>query len=111
MKKAAARRWSERDRVWLATCWMQPHKGELPRARAELTQALSIGPATAAERTDLLARVHGLSPRETEVLGLAVHGLDTRAVAERLVIAPTTAEDHLRALLAKTGSASRQVLM
>lgn len=73
--------------------------------------AVSIGPATAAERTDLLARVHGLSPRETEVLGLAVHGLDSRAIASRLVIAPTTAEDHLRALLAKTGSPSRQVLM
>ncbi|MFC5727953.1 MULTISPECIES: helix-turn-helix transcriptional regulator [Nocardioides] len=73
--------------------------------------AVSIGPATAAERTDLLARVHALSPRETEVLGLAVHGLDSRAIASRLVIAPTTAEDHLRALLAKTGSPSRQVLM
>ncbi len=73
--------------------------------------AVSIAPSTAAERTDLFARVHGLSARETEVLGLAVHGLDTRAIAELLVVARTTAEDHLKALLAKTGAPSRQVLI
>jgi DNA-binding CsgD family transcriptional regulator len=83
----------------------------LRAARLGEDVAVSIGPATGAERTDLLARVHGLSPRETEVLGLAVHGLDSRAIAKRLVIAPTTAEDHLRSLLAKTGSPSRQVLV
>jgi DNA-binding CsgD family transcriptional regulator len=73
--------------------------------------AVAIAPSTADERTDLFARVHGLSPRETEVLGLAVHGLDSRQVAELLVIARTTAEDHLKALLAKTGAPSRQVLV
>jgi len=73
--------------------------------------AVAISPSTADERTDLFARVHGLSPRETEVLGLAVHGLDTRQVADLLFIARTTAEDHLRALLAKTGATSRQVLV
>lgn len=73
--------------------------------------AVSIAPSTADERTDLFARVHGLSPRETEVLDLAVHGLDTRQVADLLVIARTTAEDHLKALLAKTGTPSRHVLV
>lgn len=73
--------------------------------------AVAIAPSTTDERTDLFARVHGLSPRETEVLGLAVHGLDSRQVADLLVIARTTAEDHLRALLAKTGAPSRQVLV
>ncbi|WP_183100341.1 helix-turn-helix domain-containing protein [Nocardioides pelophilus] len=73
--------------------------------------AISIAPSTADERTDLFARVHGLSPRETEVLDLAVHGLDTRQVADLLVIARTTAEDHLKALLAKTGAPTRHVLV
>ncbi len=73
--------------------------------------AISIAPSTTAERTDLFARVHGLSRRETEVLGLAVLGLDSRQVADLLVIARTTAEDHLKALLAKTGAPSRQVLV
>ncbi len=73
--------------------------------------AISIAPSTADERTDLFARVHGLSPRETEVLDLAVHGLDTRQIAELLFIARTTTEDHLEALLAKTGTPTRQVLV
>ena len=45
------------------------------------------------------------------MLDLALQGLDSRAVARRLVIAPTTAEDHFKSLLAKTGAPSRQVLL
>lgn len=80
-------------------------------ARLGADIAVAIAPSTADERTDLFARVHGLSPRETEVLGLAVHGLDSRQIADLLVIARTTAEDHLKALLAKTGAPSRQTLV
>ncbi|WP_182377299.1 LuxR C-terminal-related transcriptional regulator [Nocardioides sp. WS12] len=106
-REEAGRPWEPSARVHLgANRWVS-----VRAARLGADIAVSIGPATGAERTDLLARVHGLSPRETEVLGLAVHGLDSRAIAERLTIAPTTAEDHLRALLAKTGAASRQVLL
>lgn len=80
-------------------------------ARLGADIAVSIAPSTAAERSDLFARAHGLSPRETEVLGLVLQGLATPEVATRLVVARTTAEDHLKALLAKTGSPSRQVMM
>jgi DNA-binding CsgD family transcriptional regulator len=80
-------------------------------ARLGADIAVAIAPSTADERTDLFGRVHGLSPRETEVLGLAVHGMDSREVADLLVIARSTAEDHLKALLAKTGAPSRQVLV
>ena len=73
--------------------------------------AVSLVPTSGADRVDLLARCHGLTTREREVLDLALLGLDSRAVARRLVIAPTTAEDHLKALLAKTGAPSRQVLL
>ncbi|TNM43276.1 LuxR family transcriptional regulator [Nocardioides albidus] len=80
-------------------------------ARLGADIAVAISPSTAAERTDLFARVHGLSPRETEVLDMALLGLGTPAIAERLVVARTTAEDHMKAVLAKTGSPSRQVLL
>jgi len=73
--------------------------------------AVSIGSSTTAERADLFARANQLSPRETQVLQLALHGMDTRAIADDLVIAHSTAEDHLKALLAKTGSASRHQLL
>lgn len=80
-------------------------------ARLGADIAVSIAPSTATERADVFARAHGLSPRETEVLGLVLVGLATPEVATRLVVARTTAEDHLKALLAKTGSPSRQVMM
>lgn len=73
--------------------------------------AVTLAPCTPAERIDLYGRAHGLSPRETEVLDLVVRGLGSREVAASLVIAPTTAEDHLRALLAKTGTTSRAQLI
>jgi len=57
------------------------------------------------------AMADDLSPRETEVLDLAVRGLGSKEIAELLVIARTTAEDHLKAVLAKSRTPSRQVLL
>ena len=96
--------------------WARVHLGggRLMTARADRIEegiAVSISPCSPDQRADLFGRAHALSPRETEVLGLVLQGLDTRTVAGSLTIAPTTAEDHLRALLAKTGSRSRQHLI
>lgn len=96
--------------------WARVHLGggRLMTVRADRIAdgiAVSISPCTPDQRVDLFARAHSLSPRETEVLGLVLQGQDSRAIAASLVIAPTTAEDHLRALLAKTGSRSRQHLI
>jgi DNA-binding NarL/FixJ family response regulator len=41
------------------------------------------------------------------VLGLLAQGLGNRAIAERLVISENTAANHVRSILAKTGSANR----
>jgi len=49
----------------------------------------------------------GLTPRETEVLALLGEGLSNREIAERLVISENTAANHVRSILAKTGSANR----
>lgn len=96
--------------------WTRVHLGDgrWMTARADRLDeriAVSISPCTAAERVDLFARSHGLSPRETEVLALVLRGLDSRTIAACLTIAPTTAEDHLRSLLAKTRTRSRQLLI
>ncbi len=53
------------------------------------------------------AGVDGLTPRETEVLLLVGVGLSNRAIARRLVISENTAANHVRSILAKTGSANR----
>ena len=73
--------------------------------------AVSIEPCTPAERTDLFARVHGLSARESEVLSLLGAGQSSHEVAERLVLSEHTVNDHVKAVLEKTGARTRQVLM
>jgi HD-GYP domain-containing protein (c-di-GMP phosphodiesterase class II) len=49
----------------------------------------------------------GLTPREIEVLGLIARGASTRQVAQRLAIAPKTAETHIERIYAKTGASTR----
>ncbi len=52
-------------------------------------------------------RPAGLTSRETEVLRLLGEGLSNRDIAERLVISENTAANHVRSILAKTGSDNR----
>ncbi len=101
---------------WPGGPWARVHLGSNRWAtvRAERLDdgvAVSISPSTPAERADLFARANQLSRRETEVLHLALHGMQTRAIADELVIAHSTTEDHLKSLLAKTGSVSRHQLL
>jgi HD-GYP domain-containing protein (c-di-GMP phosphodiesterase class II) len=49
----------------------------------------------------------GLTARETEVLALIARGASTRQVAQRLGIAPKTAETHIERIYTKTGASTR----
>lgn len=75
------------------------------REAAESALAALRGAATpsAAEPAPLL----GLSPRETQVLGLVATGLTNRAVAERLVLSERTVDRHVGNILSKLGVSSR----
>ena len=73
--------------------------------------AVSIEPSTPAERMDLFGRAHALSTRESEVLALLGAGMDSRAMAAELVISEHTVNDHVKAILAKSGARTRQVLL
>ena len=53
------------------------------------------------------ARQDNLTVRETEVLRLLGAGLSNRDIAKRLVITENTAANHVRRILAKTGSGNR----
>jgi DNA-binding NarL/FixJ family response regulator len=63
-------------------------------------ERLALG-GGAGERRD------GLTDRESEVLRLLAEGLSNRDIAARLVISENTAANHVRSILAKTGSENR----
>jgi DNA-binding CsgD family transcriptional regulator len=56
-------------------------------------------------------RKYGLSSRETEVLALILGGMSTAAMAEALHISESTVKTHVKNILRKTDTASRNVLM
>lgn len=96
--------------------WSRVHLGGSRWVTAKASRlgediAVSIEPATPAERMDLFARASGLSTRESEVLGLLGMGLDSKDIAARLVLSQHTVNDHVKAVLAKTQARTRQVLL
>jgi DNA-binding CsgD family transcriptional regulator len=63
-----------------------------------LTAVALLSPAT---------HLHGLTPRELEVLGLLVEGCSNHEVARALVVAPRTVAAHLEHILVKLGASTR----
>jgi DNA-binding CsgD family transcriptional regulator len=83
----------------------------LRAARIGSDIAVSIEASSPTERLDLFRRSTGLTPRETELLGLLVDGVDTRTVAQRMYVSINTVQDHLKSIFAKTGTRSRAELV
>ena len=52
-------------------------------------------------------RISGLTAREAEVLILLARGMSNKQIAERLVITPKTAGNHVEHIYAKIGASSR----
>ncbi|WP_068059541.1 helix-turn-helix transcriptional regulator [Nocardia xishanensis] len=73
--------------------------------------AVSLAPSTLAERLDLFGRAHTLSTREAQVLGLLAAGLESPHMATDLGIPEHTADDHVKAILAKSGVRTREELL
>lgn len=73
--------------------------------------AVSIEDSTPAERLEVFGLAYGLSPRERHILSGLATGADTRQLAQRLVLSEHTVNDHVKAILAKTGSPTRTALL
>jgi DNA-binding NarL/FixJ family response regulator len=52
-------------------------------------------------------RLHGLTPREGEILACAAHGLTDARIAEELVISRRTVQKHLERVYRKLGVGDR----
>lgn len=62
-------------------------------------------------KIDAFCRRYGLSPREREVMELAVHGFTMRAIGQQLYIAEDTVKTYLRRVYAKVDVANKQGLV
>jgi two-component system nitrate/nitrite response regulator NarL len=76
-----------------------------------LPERSSVAPAPRAPNSTAAGHIHRmaafLTPRERQVLGALVRGLDTRRLARTLGIADTTARCHIQSVLIKLGTHSR----
>lgn len=90
--------------------WLTLH-GSLPDGTTDGRVAIVVQPAGEDYALPLRLEVFGLTPREREVATLVARGLDTAAIAERLVISPWTVQDHLKAVFTKTDIRSRRELL
>ncbi len=98
--------------------WSRVHLGagrwvtlRAERMTGAIDVAVTIELSTPAERREVFALAHALSPREREVLGHLATGADSRSMARALVLSEHTVNDHVRAVLAKCDAPTRAVLM
>jgi DNA-binding CsgD family transcriptional regulator len=73
--------------------------------------AIIVEPAHQAEIASLIVAAYGLSAREREITQLALLGLSTSEIGERLHISPLTVQDHLKSIFGKVGVTSRKQLV
>ena len=73
--------------------------------------ALTVAPATPAERSSLFLAAHGLTPAQRRVANLVLQGRTTGQIVVDLHISSHTVQDHLKAVFDKVGVRSRRDLV
>ena len=73
--------------------------------------AVIIQPVARARIASVLMAAYGLSHREREITRLVLVGRSTAHIADELVLAPVTVQQHLKSIFAKTGVHSRRDLV
>jgi DNA-binding NarL/FixJ family response regulator len=73
--------------------------------------AVTIDPIALSSRVDVFSRATGLTARETDVLVELSRGNSTRRIARDLGLSEYTVQQHLTAVFAKSGTASRAELI
>jgi DNA-binding CsgD family transcriptional regulator len=73
--------------------------------------AVVLEPPPAPQLMSLLARAHGLTARERELVRLLIRGLPTSELADQPHISEHTVQDHLKSIFHKVGVRSRRELL
>jgi len=87
------------------------HAARLRDASGSGPVVLTIASATSAERSSLLLAAHGLTPAQSRVAKLVLHGRTTGQIVVELHISAHTVQDHLKAVFDKVGVRSRRELV
>lgn len=90
--------------------WLTLH-GSLPDGATDGRVAVVVQRAGEEYALPLRLEAFGLTPREREIATLVARGLDTAAIADRLVISQWTVQDHLKSVFSKTDTRSRRELL
>ena len=90
------RRWTSREL-----------SAEVRRGRLDADAADAVRVAAGHHARRRREGLAGLTAREVEVLTLLARGLSNRQIAERLLISPKTAGNHIEHIYTKIGAASR----
>jgi DNA-binding NarL/FixJ family response regulator len=88
--------------------WLRVEAAALPVGEADV--AVVLQPAAVHQLVGMLATCNRLTPRESDVLGLLVHGLASKQIARQLAISLFTVNEHLRSLYRKCGVTGREEL-
>lgn len=72
---------------------------------------VDAGPLPCEVKLVCFVEKYGLSARESDVLRLILTGTNTSAMSEKLCISESTVKSHVKSILRKTDTASRNVLM
>jgi DNA-binding NarL/FixJ family response regulator len=91
----------------LAAAVRQAANGEMLIGAPTVARLLALTRDRERLRAGQVVPVEALTVRETEVLQLMAQGLDTRGLAERLVLSQTTVRTHVAAILSKLDAHSR----